>query len=111
MKKTSESQRIKDAAWQLVLDSKSDVVKVEALKVICGCRGILLPDLDERFLSVKQITQFRAMKASLVEKAQRRKKRRARENRRAYLRRQLKEIRAQAPATAATSQENTHGEN
>lgn len=87
----TEIQRIKYAAWQIATDPRaSRIERIEALKLVCAAKGILLPELDERFLSVKQITQLRRAKQALVEKALKRKERKRRANRKAYIRRRLK---------------------
>jgi hypothetical protein len=98
----SEIERIKEAAWELVRVTKNDAVKVEALKIVAGCKGVLLPDLNEKFLTVKQIVQVRQAKQSLVERVLRTKARRKKENRRAYLRRELKRLKA-APQPQETT--------
>lgn len=89
----SEIKRIAEAAWLIVLDPKaSRMEKLTALSILCGCRGILLPTLDERFLSVRQITQVRRVQQELVGKALRRKAARRKQNARAYLRKRLREL-------------------
>src|SRR5579862_7275812 len=91
----NELRRIADAAWQIALDAKaSRIEKLEALKLVAAAKGVLLPELDERWLTVRQVTQLRQAKQQLVERVLRKKARRKRENRKAYLRRQIKTLEA-----------------
>jgi hypothetical protein len=92
----NELRRMADSAWKIALDPKSSrIEKLEALKLVAAARGILLPDLNEKWLTVRQVCQLRTAKKELVEKALRRKARRKVENKRARLRRKIKELEGQ----------------
>jgi hypothetical protein len=89
----SEIKQIAEAAWNIVRDPRSSrIERLEGLKLIAGCKGVLLPDVDERWLTVRQVTQLRRIKQELVERVLRRKAARNRQNRRAYLRRRIKAL-------------------
>ncbi|HZQ90368.1 MAG TPA: hypothetical protein VFA60_01090 [Terriglobales bacterium] len=91
-----ELRRIADEAWKIVLDTRSTrIEKLEALKLIAACKGVLLAELDERWLTVKQVCQLRQAKQQIVERVLRKKERRKRANRRAYLRRAIRAAEAQ----------------
>jgi hypothetical protein len=103
----SEVQRIAEAAWEIVRDPRSSrIERLEALKLIAGCKGVLLPDINERWLSVRQVAQLRRVRQELVEKALRRKAARRKQNARAYIRRRLREL--EQPQAALITQEE-HG--
>jgi hypothetical protein len=88
-----EIRQIADAAWLIVRDPRATrIERLEALKLIAGCKGVLLPDIDEKWLTVRQVTQLRRIRQELVEKALRRKAARQRQNRRAFLRRRIKTL-------------------
>src|SRR5262245_16608167 len=92
----TELQKIKDAAWQIVADPRANrIERLDALKLVAGCKGVLLPDINEKWLTVRQVTQLRRIRQDLVEKALRKKARKQRENRRAYLRKRIRELEAQ----------------
>lgn len=89
----SETRQIAEHAWLIVRDPRSTrIERLEALKLIAGCKGVLLPDIDEKWLTVRQVTQLRRIRQELVEKALRRKAARKRQNRRAYLRRKIRAL-------------------
>jgi hypothetical protein len=91
----SELKQLAGAMWDILGDPRaSRIERVEAAKVILSCHGCLLPDVNESFLSVRQITQLRALKQRTAEKVLKRRERRKRQNRRAYLRRQIKTLEA-----------------
>lgn len=93
MSKKTDLRQVVECAWSIVLHPKANRIEMlEGLKLVCAVRGILLPEVSERFLSTQQAVQLRQAKAALVEKALRVKSRRKRENRKAYLRRQLKSL-------------------
>jgi hypothetical protein len=97
----SEVQRIKEVAWQIIADPRSNrIEKLIALQLVAGCKGVMLPALDERFLSARQICQLRRIQQALVEKVLKQKARKAKANRRQYLRRRIREL----EATEAASQ-------
>ena len=90
-----EVRRIADEAWKIVLDARSArIEEIEALKLIAAARGVLLPDINEQWLTVRQVCQLRKARQELVEKALRQKARRKVENRRARLRRKIRELKA-----------------
>jgi hypothetical protein len=91
--RTTELARIRSEAWGIVAHPAAKrFEKIEALKLICATKGILIPDLDERFLTVKQALQLRQAKSRIVETALRRKEKAKVINRRAYLRRRLRQL-------------------
>jgi hypothetical protein len=86
----TELQKIREEAWRIVLEPRaSRVERLEALKLIAACKGVLLPDIDERWLSAKQVCQLREAKRALLEKALQRREQRRRANRKHYLRRTI----------------------
>ena len=92
----SEIRKIAEHAWLIVLDPRSSrIERLEALKLIAGCKGVLLPDINEQWLSVRQVTQLRRIKQELVERVLKRKAVRQKQNRRAYLRRRIKALEGQ----------------
>jgi hypothetical protein len=96
MSKKTDLQQVVESAWAIVLHPKSNrIEKLEGLKLVCAARGILLPEISERWLSTQQAVQLRQAKQELIDKALRCKTRRKRENRRTYLRRQLKNLEEQ----------------
>jgi hypothetical protein len=91
----SELKQLAGAMWAILRDPRaSRIERVEAAKVILSCHGCLLPDVNESFLSIRQITQLRALKQRTAERVLKQKERRKRQNRRAYLRRQIKALEA-----------------
>jgi hypothetical protein len=103
----SEVQRIKEFAWSIILDAKSNrMEKLIALQLIAAAKGMLLPTLDERFLSVRQVCQLRRIQQELVEKVLKRKARKAKANRKAYLKRRLRELETQPQQTEVHVEEN-----
>jgi hypothetical protein len=95
----SELQRIKDAAWRIVSHPKSNRIEIlEALKLLASCKGLLIPDLDERWLTVRQVAQLRRIKQELVETVLRRKERKRKANRKAYIRRLIKAAESAQPS-------------
>jgi hypothetical protein len=92
----NELRQIADEAWRIALDAKSSrIEKLEALKLVAAVKGVLLPDVNEQWLTVRQVCQLRRAKQELVQKVLRRKARRKVENQRARLRRQIRELRTQ----------------
>jgi hypothetical protein len=65
---------------------------------------MLLPDLDERFLSVRQVCELRRIKQELTEKVLRKKARRKKANRKQYLKRRIRELEQEQPAPGATQE-------
>jgi hypothetical protein len=103
----NEIRRIADAAWQIVIDPKANrIERLEALKLVAACKGILLPELNENFLSVRQVLQLRRAKQQIVERVLRQKAQRRKANRKQYVKRQLREL----EATAESVGQETHGQ-
>lgn len=89
----SELRRVSDTAWSIIAHPHaSRLEKIEALKLIAACKGVLLPDINEQFLTAKQVAQLRIAKRTLVEKALKRKERKRKANRKQYVRRRLKAL-------------------
>jgi hypothetical protein len=92
----SELKRIADEAWKIVTDARaSRMEKLEGLKLIAATKGVLLPDIDERWLTVRQVCQLRMAKKTLLEKALRRKMQKTKANRKQYLKRRINELEGQ----------------
>src|SRR6478735_6826934 len=92
----SEIQRIKDVAWAIIADPRSNrIEKLISLSLIASAKGMLLPTLDERFLSVRQVCQLRRIQQALVERVLKQKARKAKANRKAYLRRRIQKLEAE----------------
>lgn len=98
----SEVRRIADEAWKIVSDPRSNrIERLEALKLIAATRGLLIPELDERWLTVRQVAELRRIKQQLVEKALRRKERRRKANRKAYIKRRIRELEVEQGSSGA----------
>jgi hypothetical protein len=67
--------------------------------LIAAAKGVLLPDVNEQWLSVRQVAQLRRIKQDLVEKALARKERKQKANRKNYIRRKIKRIEADSVRT------------
>lgn len=91
----NELKQLKAAMWTILSDPRaSRIERIECAKVILSCHGRLIPDVNEEFLSVRQITQLRSMKQQVVARVLRQKERRKVENQRARLRRKIRELKA-----------------
>ncbi len=91
----SALRQISGEAWKIVVDPRANrIERLEALKLIAACKGVLLPNLDERWLSVRQVCQLRHVKQQLVEKVLLRKARKKKANRKQYIKRRLKKLEA-----------------
>jgi hypothetical protein len=89
----NELKRVRDEAWLIISNPKSTrIEKLEALKLICACRGIFLMDINEKWLSVKQVLGLRRAKQDLLEKALKRKERKRHANRKFYLKKRIAEL-------------------
>ena len=89
----SETRRIAEEAWKIVTDPRANrIERLEALKLIAATRGLLIPELDERWLTVRQVAEMRRIKRDLIEKVLQRKARKAKANRKQYLRRRIREL-------------------
>jgi len=89
----NELKPIRDAMLAILLDSRSTrIERIECAKVLMSCYGQLIPEVNEQWLSVRQLTQLRMMKQQIVERVLKKKARRKRANRKAYLRRRIKEL-------------------
>jgi hypothetical protein len=96
----TELQRIKCAAWEIITDPKANrIERIEALKLIAAAKGLLLPDVNEQWLSVRQVAQLRRIKQQLVEKVLARKERKKKANRRQYLRKRIAVLEGQKETT------------
>lgn len=89
-----ESLKPVAAAMAAILtDPRSNrIERIEAAKVLLSCHGCLIPEVNENFLSVRQIVQLRNIKQQIVISVIAKQKRRQKQNRRAYLRRRIKEL-------------------
>jgi hypothetical protein len=87
-----ELKELSGLMWAVIGDAKaSRIERIEAAKIVLSCYGCLIPDVNETWLSARQIVKLRTLKQGIVEKVLRRKERRKRQNRRAYLRRRIRE--------------------
>jgi hypothetical protein len=73
------------------------------LKLIAGCKGVLLPDVNEQWLSVRQVAQLRRIKQDLVAKVLAKRERKKRANRKQYLKRQIAALEANKETTVGTN--------
>lgn len=90
-----ELRPIAEAMFSILADPRSNrVERIECAKVLLSLYGQFIPDVNESFLSVRQLTQLRQVKQQIVEKVLRRKVVRKKANRRAYLRRTLNKLEA-----------------
>lgn len=104
----SELKRVADEAWKIVLDPHANrIEKIEALKLIAAAKGVLLPDINEQWLTVRQVCQLRRTKQQLVERVLRRKARRKVQNKRASLRRKIRALKAQQQQGESNEQRNS----
>lgn len=100
----TELQRIKYAAWEIVTDPKANrIERIEALKLIAAAKGLLLPDVNEQWLSVRQVAQLRRIKQQLVEQALARRERKKKANRKQYLRKRIAELEEKETQTVGTN--------
>jgi hypothetical protein len=100
----TELQRIKCAAWEIITDPISNrIERIEALKLIAAAKGLLLPDVNEQWLSVRQVAQLRRIKQQLVEKVLARKERKKKANRRQYLRKRIAVLEQKETQTVGTN--------
>ena len=83
------------------------VEKIEAAKVLAACQGVLLPELSEKILNVKQVLRLREAKQKIVEQVLRKQTARKRQNRRYYIRKKLKRIGATEAVSVAAQPEQT----
>ena len=103
-----ELKPIAAAMLSILCDAKaSRIERIECAKVLLSCYGQLVPDVDEAFLSVRQLVQLRSLKQEIVERVLKRKDARKRQNRRTYLRRQIKKLEATKPQQ---TQQGEHGQ-
>lgn len=65
------------AAMSAILEDPraSRIERIEAARVVLSCHGVLVPDVNETFLSVRQLTQLRAMRQETVARVLRKKER------------------------------------
>jgi len=68
----------------------SRIERIECAKVLLSCHGQFIPDVDEKWLSVRQLTQLRMLKQEVAERILRRKAARKRQNKSAFLRRKIR---------------------
>ncbi|MGA8911080.1 MAG: hypothetical protein WB524_25965 [Acidobacteriaceae bacterium] len=91
--RTTEIQRIKKKAWEVALHPAARRIEVIlALQLVASCNGLFLPDINEDFLTAKQVLQLRQARSRIVETALRRKEKARVVNRRAYLKRRLRQL-------------------
>ena len=96
-------KRLTAVMYRIVEDPRpitSAAIKVEAAKVIAACAGVMLPDTNEAMLSTRQAVELRQARQAIAEKMRRKKERKRLENRRAYLKRKLRQ-QDQQPAVSA----------
>ncbi|HKV92330.1 MAG TPA: hypothetical protein VJW20_07260 [Candidatus Angelobacter sp.] len=87
---------ISNAMMAVLQDPRaSRIERIECAKVLLSCYGCLIPDVDERWLSVRQIVQLRRIKQELVERVLHQKEVRRKQNRRALLRRKIRKLKQQ----------------
>lgn len=99
---------IADAMLAVLLDPRaSRIERIECAKVILSCHGCLIPDVNESFLSVRQITELRRAKQQIVERILRKKAARKRQNRRAYLRRRIRALETGTEINGSDSNQRT----
>jgi hypothetical protein len=98
-------KKLKIAMFSIVEDPRaSRVEKIEAAKVIAAIAGVLLPDTSEALLSTRSAIALRQAKTAIVEKMVKHKERKRLENRRGYLKRKLRALEAETPATETNEQ-------
>lgn len=79
-----ELRTIADAMLKIVLNPRATRwEKIESAKLVAACNGVLLPDLNEEWLTTKQAVEFRRAKQDLLDKELIRKTARKRQNQRA----------------------------
>ncbi len=99
-----ELRPIAEAMTAVLQDRRaSRIERIECAKVLLSCYGCLIPDVDERWLSVKQIVQLRRVKQDIIERVLHQKEVRKKQNRRAYLRRTIKKLKQQQEDSGTTS--------
>ena len=79
-----ELRTIADAMLKIVLNPRATRwEKIESAKLVAACNGVLLPDINEEWLTTKQAVEFRRAKQDLLDKGLIRKAGRKRQNQRA----------------------------
>jgi hypothetical protein len=97
---------VTQAMAAILQDARSSrIERIECAKVILSCHGCLLPDIDEKWLSVRQITQLRRAKQDIVERVLHQKQVRKTQNRRSYLRKTIQKLEQQQAAPADTARQ------
>lgn len=85
-------KRLTMAMFAIIEDPKSSRMhKILAAQIIAACAGVLVPGIDGGLLSTRQAVQLDMAKKEIAEKMLRRREVKALQNRRAYLRRKLRE--------------------
>jgi len=91
--RTTEVKRIRDLAWQIATHRAArPIEQLEALKLLASLKGYFIPDIKPEFLTEKQARELRLAKGRIVENALRRREKMRTVNRKAYLKRRLKEL-------------------
>lgn len=93
--RTTEVKRIRDLAWKVALHPGARRIEIlEALKLIACLKGYWIPDINPEFLTDRQAKELRLAKSRIVENALRRREKLRTVNRKAYLKRRLRELEA-----------------
>lgn len=96
--KADTRKALNDTMLSVVLDARSSrIERIEAAKVLLSLAGMFIPDVNESFLSARQITNLRQLKQAVIERALNSKERKRKANRRSYLRKKLAAVEGQEP--------------
>lgn len=91
--RTKEVQRIRTAAWRVAERPGARGIEVIlALQVVAATHGLILGEVNPELLTDKAALILRTAKSRLVQDALRRKELERQSNRRAYLRRRLRQL-------------------
>lgn len=91
-----ELKPLADQMIRIVRDpSATHLERIEAMRTILAMYGMALPGITPEMLNPGQLDQLRKWQQRVAEKLEQFRQRKAQQNRRAYLRRKIKELEGQ----------------
>jgi hypothetical protein len=92
----SEIKRIQEECWSILEQPQCNrIERILTLQMLCACKGLIVGNINEEWLSKKQIIELRRQQQKLVERVLRAKAVRRKQNRRTYLRRAIRKLEEQ----------------
>ena len=91
--------------WKVLLDPRATrLERLEAGRIIAALYGVLAPSgMGEGALSTKAVAQLRAARAEIAERLFKRKQQKRKQNQRAYVRRQIRELQQNTETNGSTT--------